>query len=57
MIDRKTELEVNMKRYEFTITIADENISVEEAWAGACEAFALDPGCPPEVYEVEDVDD
>ena len=57
MIDRKTELEVNMKRYEFTITIASESNSVEAAWTDACEAFALDPGCPPEVYEVEDVDD
>jgi len=44
------------KRYEFTITIASNGTSPEEAWNEACESFCLDSGCCPEDYKVEEAD-
>ena len=40
-------------RYEFTITIAADGKTPEEAWNEATEAFCLDPGCTPEDYKFE----
>jgi GTP cyclohydrolase III len=43
-------------RYEFTITIAAEGKTPEEAWEEACNAFAEDPGATPEDYKFEEVE-
>jgi len=42
-----------MPRYEFTVTLAAEAESPDEAWQEATEAFALDPGPTPEEFKEE----
>jgi len=49
-------MDESMKRYEFTITIAANSETPEEAWREAVEAFSMDPGSMPEDYEVEEED-
>lgn len=46
-----------MARYEFTITIAAEGSSPEEAWNEAVESLALDPGCVPDDFVVTETDE
>lgn len=43
-----------MKRYEFTITLAGQGETPEEAWQDAVEQFSIDPGSPPDEYIIED---
>ena len=48
-----------MKRYEFTITIAAEGETADEAWNEAVTALALDPGATPDEseYTTEEVEE
>ena len=39
-----------MARYEFTITIAGEGDTPEEAWDNGVEAFSDDPGATPDEF-------
>ena len=45
--------EENLVRYVFTFEIAGVGNTAEEAWLDALEALALDPGEPPENFELD----
>jgi hypothetical protein len=42
-----------MKGYYFTVTIAGHGEGEHEAWRDAVESFSLDPGCPPEDFDID----
>jgi hypothetical protein len=42
-----------MQRYLFTLELAGEGETPEEAWKDACEAFEQDNGTVPEDYIIE----
>jgi len=48
-----------MNRYEFTITIAAESDTPDEAWRDAVMALSMEPGCTPDrsEYTTEAIDD
>ena len=44
------------KRYLFSITIAGDGTTPEEAWNDAVTSFSMDAGCCPDEYETEEVE-
>lgn len=44
-------------RYNFTVYLAGEGATQDEAWTDAVEAFAADPGEPATAAIDEDADD
>lgn len=45
--------EENLVRYVFTLELAGAGTTAEEAWLDALEALSLDPGAPPENFELD----